>query len=302
MTLLDINRFRDYLRDRSGILIPDERISKMIQEINLRMACVGIDNYEGYWHRIHKDLLEYQALLVRFSVHETYFFREPAQFRFFSSQLPAIRHGRPLRILSAGCSTGEEVYSIVIELLESNKNASLIDFIVQGVDLDNSVLEKAKKGVYGQNSFRNFPKQLLEKYFIPLDENCFQVCDLIREKTNFSYLDLSGEIDTQYSRVFDIIFYRNVSIYFSQSFREQIFRNLLATLVDNGLLFLSATEIFSHSNLSTQSNATLEKEDDIYFFRKNNQHSIQNETISVPKNLPSLSPQASFAAVKKMAI
>ena len=166
--------------------------------------------------------------------------------------------------MSAGCSTGEEPYSIAIMLRERFGAESERLFAITGVDIDSTVIATAQQGVYGKGSFRGMDQSLLERYFEPRDSGRFQVRESIRKQVEFEVVNLLGASYPQRMQLPDIILYRNVSIYFPGQVQREIFGRLAELLADGGCLLVGASETFHH-DIGILS---LVKQDSLFFYRK----------------------------------
>jgi len=178
------------------------------------------------------------------TVNETYFFREEVHFEILSSLLPELaKLNRPIKICSAAVSTGCEAYSIAMLFDYYIKKGLDIDFSIDAFDINSSVIEAAKNARYTANAFRTDGsawKHILNLYLIP-DKGEYVVSNNIREKVNFFTHNIMRGLDKQY----DIIFFRNSLIYFSSKSRLSVLNNISDALLNNGYLFLGASETSS---------------------------------------------------------
>lgn len=265
---VDLSSFKELLLRTCGHSFEKEREQTLVTALRRRMAALGIDAGETY----HATLLCNQDELLRLTelltVNETYFFREPEHLSLVvDTLLPefmATRHQKPIRIVSAGCSTGEEPYSIAIMLRERFGAECERLFAITGVDIDSSVIAAAKQGVYGKSSFRGVDRSLLERYFEPCGSGRFQVSDPVRKQVGFEVVNLLGTSYPQQMQLPDIILYRNVSIYFPGQVQREIFGKLAELLADGGCLLVGAAETFHH-DIGILS---LAKQDSLFFYRK----------------------------------
>jgi chemotaxis protein methyltransferase CheR len=217
------------------------------------MAKRGISSTEDYLKLLRYDQNEFYDIVNFLTINETYFFREPFHLTLFSQRLfpellNAKKIGIPVKILSAGCSTGEEPYSLAIALLEKygmGLNKTLFSII--GADIDQDALHKAAEGVYSGRSFRSLSPYLKEKYFEPIGEQRFRVRSDVRDMVLFKFFNLMNTPYPEYLQGMDVIFYRNVSIYFDSEIQKKIFENLSQTLNDNGYLIVGSAETLSHT-------------------------------------------------------
>ncbi len=181
---------------------------------------------EGLWQHV------YDAI----STGETYFFRDRPGLDLFFSSLPdtsSLRSG-PVRILSVGCSSGEEVYTLALLALEAGR---LHDFRLEGLDLSSSQIEKARNGLYGHRSVRRVPENLLKKAFVQEDSH-FRVRDTVRAITRFSRANILSVFPPPDS--YEGILCRNVIIYFDDETRKKLI-NIFYHLVSPGGFLLTGT-------------------------------------------------------------
>jgi chemotaxis protein methyltransferase CheR len=199
---------------------------------------------------LNKEQLEIVA--SHLTVSETYFWREPRIFDALEEQiLPELirsREGsdRRLRIWSAGCATGEEPYSIAIALKRVLPGLNDWHITILATDINTRILRKAMAGVYGNWSFRNAPIWLKKDYFRRLENNKFEIIQEIRKMVTFEYLNLAGDIypsPLSNTNAMDLIFCRNVLMYFSPERGSKIVNNFYKSLVDGGWLSVGASEL-----------------------------------------------------------
>lgn len=242
------------LSDYSGIHLSKDipiNLKLRLAPALLRKGIVSIREYYSYLKDHPEELHEAVSCIAN---NETYFFREPKQLRIFSENiLPEMAKERSvgaygnrplLRILSAGCSTGEEAYTIGI-LIEDSGIFKDWRIEILGIDIDGEAIEKAKKAYYILKSFRGMDENLLWKYFIHHGEG-FIVREEIRKMTGFSQGNLlkpSPSLGT-----FDIIFCRNLIIYFTEHAIERTASILYDFLKDGGYLLLGSSESLSRSD------------------------------------------------------
>ncbi|MBF0473882.1 MAG: hypothetical protein HQK93_09165, partial [Nitrospirae bacterium] len=152
-----------------------------------------------------------------------------------------------IKIMSAGCSTGQEPYSIVISMYEKYGSGFKKFCSIIGADIDSSTLKKAKIGKYNRESFRNFDDDLKKKYFDETNDGCHQLKNSVIDAVDFHMLNLQSPVYPDNLKDIDVIFYRNVSIYFQSDTKKEIFKKLSQILNNEGFLILSSTETFFHN-------------------------------------------------------
>jgi chemotaxis protein methyltransferase CheR len=266
---MGLTPFKNFIRDKCGFRFNDIRSYNLEKGIRSRMASTGARSYEDYHRLVLSDENEFNSLVNFITVNETYFYREPVHLRLLSDivvpELLKIKNaGQKIKILSAGCSTGEEPYSILMALMEKYGGSALSLFSVSGVDIDSQAISKAKEGVFSSYSFRNFHDELIEKYFIRIDNNSYKIKEHLREAVSFTAFNLLSDSYPQSLMSMDVIFYRNVSIYFDSEIQRRIFEKLSNALTDSGFIILSSTETMSH-NIGMM---TLEEIDNVFVYRK----------------------------------
>ncbi len=192
-----------------------------------------------------------EILAGELTIGETYFFREKRSFDILAEkilpELARARQGaeRRLRIWSAGCCTGEEPYSIAILLDRILPDAGKWNVTILGTDVNTLFLQKASAGVYGDWSFRDAPEWLKRDYFTQIGERRFEIVPRIKEKVAFSFLNLAEDVYPSLANntnAMDLIFCRNVLMYFTAERMKRAILNFHRSLVDTGWLFVSPTE------------------------------------------------------------
>lgn len=212
----------------------------------VRMRERGAHTYEDYVQLLKEDPHEYDNLMSDLTINVTQFFRDQAVFKALEeSVLPLLIYGKAtggessIRVWSAGCSSGEEPYSICIilrELLgEEFDNFSLS---VVGSDIDEEVLESAQRGVYLPRQVVNVPKPYLEKYFT-LEDGNYHLCPEIKDMVRFRNIDLFTNTAGSH---FDMILCRNVVIYFTREMQERLYMNFYRALREDGYFVMGNTE------------------------------------------------------------
>jgi chemotaxis protein methyltransferase CheR len=152
---------------------------------------------------------------------------------------------KTIRIWSVPCSTGEEPYSIAIWLLENWPPVDAFDIEIIGSDIDTKVLEAARLGRFGKRALMQVPADVVAKYFVPLDDDWWQVADDIRGSVQFTPVNLIDAAETVAFGRFDVIFCRNVLIYFDDASRRIAAENLYESLLPGGFLCLGHSESMS---------------------------------------------------------
>jgi len=245
---------RDMLYDHCGVWLDDESkyfVEGRLQETLRRRRFTSFKDLYYYLKYDARKTEEFSAVVDLLTIHETYFFREDHQLHALTREiLPELmkqREDRTLRIWSAGCSTGEEVYSIAMLLAEQ---PSLGDWRVEisGSDISQRVLETARRGVYPQSAFRTTPRELQARYFHQ-DEGGYRIDDSIKRMVNFFSFNLAETDRAVIIPKMDVIFCRNVIIYFDLPVKKRVVEMFWQRLRPDGYLLLGHSE--SLMNITT---------------------------------------------------
>ena len=207
--------------------------------VQSRLAACKLDTMERYWECVRDSAAELQALIEAVVVPETWFFRNREAFAALAQiaqELPA----RPvLRLLSLPCSTGEEPYSMAMALLDAGVAPS--GFRIDGLDISRQVLEDARHGIYGRNSFRGRELSFRDRYFEPAGQ-FYAVADTVRRQVQFHQWNLFDAAPLPATERYDVIFCRNLLIYFDPAGQDQAVRTLDRLLAPGGYLFVGPSE------------------------------------------------------------
>jgi chemotaxis protein methyltransferase CheR len=231
-----------YFDDGSKFLV-ERRLARRLEERQVR-------TFEEYYHFLRYDRKRDEELAVlvdNLTTNETYFFRESPQLRAFTEEiLPELRttlaDRKSLRIWSAGCSTGEEPYTIAMLLLESGVWWRDWQVEILGSDINQRVLHTARKGVYKKTSHRVSTPEMMKKYFVEEGKGDYRIIDAVRELVSFSYVNLLDPFKTSLINNMDVIFCRNVIIYFDRDAKKKVIESFHDKLRDNGYLLLGHSE------------------------------------------------------------
>ncbi|WIM95325.1 protein-glutamate O-methyltransferase CheR [Actinoplanes oblitus] len=251
----DFARFTEYFYKRTGIhFSPGKRyfVDKRIDN------CIRGSRYDTFasWFAALRmnDQAMLQELINQLTVNETYFLREDYQFdAMLGTVLPNVLAARggvnrivgPIKILSLPCSTGEEPYSIALRLLEEWEHIDHVDVEIHGADIDSDVLDKAAHASYGERSLQRVPKAWVNKYFTPVGAGRYQVDEGIRSAVTLHRMNVCDTAEMRRFREFDVIFCRNVLIYFDELSSRRAAENLYGALRPGGYLFLGHSESMS---------------------------------------------------------
>ncbi|MEP9378154.1 protein-glutamate O-methyltransferase CheR [Aquabacter sp. CN5-332] len=247
----EFRRLCDFLYRRTGMIFSDSKRYFVQRRIAERMAATGSASFASYFARLRSDVAgETEQFINAFTVNETYFYREDHQFRCLTTDLLNRRlkdkaPGEAIRIWSAPCATGEEPYSIAMWLLENWPQVDEHDVEIIGSDIDTAVLEAARAGRYGRRALMRLSDALVEKYFVQAGPESWHIIEELRQSVRFTPVNLSEPGQTRSHGVFDVIFCRNVLIYFDDASRRVAAENLFENLAPGGYLCLGHTESMS---------------------------------------------------------
>jgi chemotaxis protein methyltransferase CheR len=247
----DFERFRSLFYRKTGIHFEDGKRYFVDKRLYERMKVTGHTTFKSYFTfmRFQASGDEFQNLVNAMTVNETYFFREDYQFsamtKHIMDELDSIRQpSEDLRIWSVPSSTGEEPYSIAIQLLEYWKGISHRDVEIISSDIDSKVLQAAQKGLYSKRSVQNIPVDIRRKYFVE-NNGQFQLIEDIRDSVSFTLANILSSSNMKQFRHFDLIFCRNLLIYFDDDSRKRAAQVLYDAMKPGGYIFLGHSESMS---------------------------------------------------------
>jgi len=247
----EFRRLADFLYRRTGMVFTETKRYYVERRISERIVATSSQSFAGYFAYLRSEIRnEVEHLINAFTVNETYFYREDHQLACLSSDLlkeriSGKRPGDTIRIWSVPCSTGEEPYSIAIWLLENWKDVDAYDIEIVGSDIDTRVIEAAVEGTFGKRALMKLSSELIERYFHELDNERWQILDDLRQSVRFSRVNLIETKETRPQGRFDVIFCRNVLIYFDDESRRVAAENLYDNLLPGGFICLGHTESMS---------------------------------------------------------
>jgi chemotaxis protein methyltransferase CheR len=251
VTTEEFRRLCEFLYRRTGMVFTEAKRYYVERRIQERMSATGASSFTDYFARLRSNFRgEAEQLVNAFTVNETFFYREEHQLRCLTTDLLARRiaaksRGEPLQIWSVPCSTGEEPYSIAMWMLESWPEVDSHDIEIVGSDIDTRVLEAARQGIFGKRALMRLSAQLIAKYFVPFDAENWQIIGELRQSVRFSAVNLMDPGTMRLHGRFDVIFCRNVLIYFDDISRRIAAENLYENLVPGGYICLGHSESMS---------------------------------------------------------
>jgi chemotaxis protein methyltransferase CheR len=247
----EFRRLCEFLYRSTGILFTETKRYYVERRVLERMEATRIDSFGAYFARLRADTSrEIEYFINALTVNETYFYREEHQLQCLTNdllreRLTVVSEGTPIRIWSHPCSTGEEPYSIAMWLLENWPEVDSHEIEIVGSDIDTRVLEDAQRGSYGRRALMRLTPELVAKYFVQEDDEHWRIIEDLRSSICFSNANLVDPSGTRGHGRFDVIFCRNVLMYFDDGARRLAAENLFENLAPGGFLCLGHTESMS---------------------------------------------------------
>lgn len=247
----DFRKFREYFYRKTGIQFDGTKRYFVDKRLIERIEATDSGHFRNYFMMLRFEAAghELQTLVNLMTVNETYFFREEYQFQcMVNSMLAEItrrkKDSSPIRIWSVPSSSGEEPYSIAIYLLEFWPGIEKWDVEIISSDIDTDIITRARRGHYSPRSVQNLPARLLKKYFEPNGDG-YQICDDLREAVEFTHVNLMDAADVKPYRGFDVIFCRNLLIYYDDLSRRRASETFFDALNPGGFVCLGHSESMS---------------------------------------------------------
>jgi len=236
-------RFFDFLKERIGLDVASVGAAIIERAVRQRTTLSQAAHADEYWQLLQGSRDEQQALIEAVIVPETWFFRYPESFatlgKLARGRLKELNNMRALRILSLPCSTGEEPYSIAMALLDAGLQPH--QFKVDGMDISPLSVEKARRALYGKNSFRGQDLEYRERHFFA-EQDGHRVNEYVREQVRWQVGNVLDPTLLASEPAFDFVFCRNLLIYFDQSTQKQVFEVLKRLTHVDGVLFIGPAE------------------------------------------------------------
>jgi chemotaxis protein methyltransferase CheR len=247
---------RDLIHERFGLYFEDNQRASLRSRLAGRLASLDLMNFEDYYHYLRfgpQRTEELQRMVSHLTNNETYFYRESPQLQVFAEhvlrsikerKVAGAERKRTLRILSAGCSTGEEAHTLAMLVYDSAQFFWNWDVQVVGLDVDHQALEKARRAIYFPNSFRSLSPAQIDRHFVRQGAGA-SVKDAIRRMVTLRHGNLVEPASFDGLAPLDVIFCRNVLIYFSDAMILKVARTFYELLAPGGYLFLGHAESLS---------------------------------------------------------
>lgn len=252
MTNEEFAKFCEFFYRKTGIQFQGGKKYFVDRRVSERIEKTGAESFRDYFTMVRFDTSgeELQMLVNALTVNETYFFREDYQFdTLVDAILPSVarnkRRGESIRLWSIPCSSGEEPYSIAISILERWDQADTWNIEISASDIDSKILHEARSGIFGERSLSRVSAQLRSKYFTPRLDGTFQICEELRESIDFSLVNVVDAQHTHRFREIDVIFCRNLLIYFDDVGRRETVEMFFDALVPGGYICLGHSESMS---------------------------------------------------------
>ena len=265
----DFRLLRELISNYCGIYFADDSRYLLERRLGHRLKAHGLETFRDYYRFLLYNRgrsQELSEIIDILTVNETYFFREQKVFDALVEEiLPEMRRMRPdvrrFRIWSAGCASGEEPYTIAIMVLEKALKFSGLEVEIIGSDINQRVLQKARKGVYTSNSFRGVDDYFMKKYFVE-EDGSWRIKDAVRKLVSFTHVNLLDQEKVRFAGTMDVVFCRNVLIYFNQESKRRVVDGFHQIMNDGGYLLLGHAE--SLMNVSTAFTLKHLKSDMVY--------------------------------------
>ncbi len=245
----EIKKIVNFIKIKTGIYIKQDKFEKFYgRKIENILKEEGYNNFSSFYNELiyNKNSKLLQKIYNIITINETYFFREEEHFKIMIRDIipDLIKKRSPeesINILSAPCSSGEEVYSILIYLLEEKNFIKEREFMIIGIDINSEALETAKKGIYSKGSMRSVPPHLINRYFIK-EKKFYRIKRDLQDLVSFENINVRDRYSMKRLGKFDIIFSRNMFIYFDEPSRRETIATFYSMLKPEGYLILGHTE------------------------------------------------------------
>lgn len=251
----DFRRFRELIYEQCGINLVPAKKTMLTARLRKRLRSLSMDSFGQYYDYVSGEkgrIRELVHMLDAVSTNKTDFFREPKHFDYLMKEaLPSMvrsggwRPGRKLNVWSAGCSSGEEPYTIAMVLAEFVSRNRAGDFSVLATDLSTRVLDTAEKGIYPEGATEPVPPVLKRSCLMWGNGSRKGFCRVVpelRNRVRFQRINLNNGRDFGIKTRMDIIFCRNVIIYFDRETQKTLFKKFYAQIVPGGYLFIGHSE------------------------------------------------------------
>ncbi len=251
VTDVQLARYAELIYQKTGIRISPQKKMLLSNRLRRRLRDTGIVDFEAYYQHLRgvpPGDPEWNAFLQEITTHETYLFRDDVQWRWFrqhylpeiSAEAQAGRRQKSLRIWSAACSTGDEVYTIACCIAARLLNYQQWNITILGTDIGTGALEQARAGVFGERAMRLVPEEDRRRFFTKAkDAAIWEAGSVLRAMTSFRQHNLLEPLRLP---PFDIVFLKNVLIYFDAASKKRVIENIRGQIKPEGILITGAAE------------------------------------------------------------
>lgn len=251
----DFRKIQAFVEQTYGIKLPSQKRDMVQGRLHKRLIANNMSSFRDYTNYLFSpegSLRELSSFINAISTNKTNFFRENNHFKFLTDTVIndfVEDSNRPLNIWSAACSSGEECYSIAMSIQEAFGDK--IDYKILGSDISTQMLSKAKEAIYTDRQCVDVPYDILRKYFLKSKDpqkKMYRITKNLRQKCSFKRLNLMDE-EYKIPKKFDIVFLRNVLIYFEKQTQKEVMRKVLSHMPIGGILFIGHSESLISENL-----------------------------------------------------
>lgn len=238
----ELHWITDYLYKHAGIVLNQTKKPMVVGRLEKRLRHHGVSSYSEYFKLFGRPGFEQESIIAinLLTTNETYFFREQKHFDFIQTQFLSQRRSKPIRIWSAASSTGEEAYTLAMLLAEYSANQN---WEILGTDISTRVLETARRGLYPLSAAEKIPLTLLKKYCLKGRgdvKDFFLIEPALRARVKFEHVNLIDKLPDL--GLFDVIFLRNVMIYFDSQTKQKLLERIQQHLLVDGYFIVSHSE------------------------------------------------------------
>jgi chemotaxis protein methyltransferase CheR len=266
MTDTEFRRLGDFIHQRCGIKMPASKKMMLQTRLQKRLRMRNFTTFTQYADYVFSGAADHEELFCMIdavTTNKTDFFREPRHFDYMRAYVLSGRNGgapggfsRPMKFWSAGCSTGEEPYTLAMILAEHALASRSFDYAILGTDISTRVLNKAVKGIYAEDRVAPVPFDLKKKYLLKnRKSNLLRIVPELRARVTFQRLNFMDE-NFPLGELFDVVFCRNVIIYFDRPTQEEIVGRICRYIAPGGYLFMGHSETLSGMRLPLEAVAS----------------------------------------------
>ena len=278
----DLKEITEFFHKNRGLDLSYFKPAFLARRIGVRMKMLNLTSSSQYAKLLNSDVNEIGTLYDSLSINVTKFYRDKHVWQVFSNKIipELLKNSKPhetLRIWSCGCATGEEPYSLAIMFNEAFKDSEK-KFKILATDINSKALQHARRGLYTSDNLKNLDSLFVTKYFKSNHNGTYQIKDEIKDKVTFSV----GDITTFPVSYLDVIFCRNLLIYYGKDAQDLIFKKFLTVLKSNKYLVLGMDETLWGHKLQN-SFLTLHPRDRIYQKKPSNDLQSSNQKESTEK-------------------